>query len=485
MNSGMKLSLAALKTGMDEKTARKYLRSGKLPSEGVPNRDWRTRSDPFDDVWAWAQEFLDEAPGLEAKTLFDALQRQYPGRFPDGQLRTFQRRVKNWRATEGPPREVYFAQKHEPGELSASDFTHMSSLGITIAGQPLDHLIYHFVLTYSNWETGTICFSESFESLAQGLQNALWELGGVPQRNRTDRLSAAVHQVPDKALFTQRYKGLLDHYGIEGERTNPASGNENGDVEKSHHLLKRSLEQAFLLRGHRDFTDRAQYEAFIRATFAHRNAGRRKRFEEERSLLRPLPNSRLETRRELTVRVGPGSTIRVLNNVYSVHSRLIREQVTVRVGAEDLEIWYGQRKIDQLPRLRGQKRHRVDYRHVIDWLVRKPGAFASYIYQGDLFPTSRFRMAYDHLVEHRPTTASRSYLLILELAAKESELRVDDALRQLIHDGGPIHVESVRERMTESSPALRKDVAIDAVDLDQYDQLLTGMNEEVVCLAQS
>jgi hypothetical protein len=102
------------------------------------------------------EEQLTLNPGLEAKTVFDWLQREYPGRFADGQLRTLQRHIKRWRALHGPAREVFFAQVHEPGRLCASDFTHATGLGITIGGQPFPHLIYHFVLTYSNWEAGTV-----------------------------------------------------------------------------------------------------------------------------------------------------------------------------------------------------------------------------------------------------------------------------------------------------------------------------------------
>lgn len=176
------LTNAAAKAGMDRKTARKWRDSGKLPSQVKKERAGRTRKDPFADVWEEIRKKLDLNQGLEAKTLFLDLQRRYPGKFSDGQLRTLQRRIKIWRATEGPPREIFFPQIHKPGILCQSDFTHMTDLGITIAGELFDHLIYHFVLTYSNWETGTICFSECFEALSEGLQNALWELGGVPDR---------------------------------------------------------------------------------------------------------------------------------------------------------------------------------------------------------------------------------------------------------------------------------------------------------------
>ena len=219
-----KLAVAAAQAGMSETTARKHLRSGLLPSESrLRGRTWRTRTDAFREVWGEVAELLAVNPGLQGVTIFAHLQRRYPGRFQDGQVRTLQRRIKVWRATEGPAREVFFAQKHEPGELCQSDFTHMSGLGVTIAGRRFDHLLYHFVLTYSNWETGTICFSESFESLSEGFQNALWELSGVPQAHRTDRLTTAVEKVGSREEFTCRYRALLGHYGL-GRAHDPGWG---------------------------------------------------------------------------------------------------------------------------------------------------------------------------------------------------------------------------------------------------------------------
>ena len=184
--------LAAAKAGMDAKTARKYLRDGQLPSERRMDRTWRTRADPFAEVWEEVRQLVDANPGLEAKTVLEWLQRGHPGRFGEGQVRTLQRRLKHWRATEGPGREVFFAQKHVPGRLGQSDFTHMSELEITIGGQSFPHLLYHFVLTHSNWEAASICYSESFESLSDGLQNALWELGTIPGSSNC-RLSREQH----------------------------------------------------------------------------------------------------------------------------------------------------------------------------------------------------------------------------------------------------------------------------------------------------
>ena len=265
---GLPKELAALKAGLSPKTARNYRRLGRLPSEVKRmDRDWRTRSDPFTEVWPQLAALLQVNPGLEAKTLFADLQRRFPGRFPDSQLRTLQRRVKTWRALYGAAKEVFFPQVHYPGRLGASDFTYCTDLRVTIQGLPFEHLIYHFVLTYSNWETGTICLAESYESLSEGLQNALWELGGVPQWHRTDRLTAAVPPGTTGAAFSQRYQALLQHYGLQGQAIQAGQANENGDAEQSHHQLKRALEQALLLRGSRDFASRADYEIFLRRRF--------------------------------------------------------------------------------------------------------------------------------------------------------------------------------------------------------------------------
>jgi len=469
------LWVSADKVGMDRGTARKYRDAGRLPSELRAEHDWRTREDSFEQVWPWVAEQLALNPGLEAKTLLEALQRMHPGRFADGQLRTLQRRVKRWRCVEGPGKEVYFAQVHHPGRLCASDFTHMTKLGVTIGGRTFEHLIYHFVLTYSNWETFTLCYGESFESLSGGLQNALWELGGVPQRHRTDRLGAAVANGSDMKQFTSRYQGLLGHYGLRAEKTNPQSGHENGDIEQRHHRFKRAVDQALMLRGGRDFADVAAYQAFLRALVDQLNRGRRKRFAEEQAVLRGLPVARLEAVKRLSVRVDCGSLIHVDRNAYSVNSRLIGQQVEVRLYVAHLEVWYGQKKVEQLPRLRGRNQHRVNYRHVIDWLVRKPGAFTDYRYQAEMFPSSLFRVAYDRLKRQCEGSASKQYLKLLELAARESESLVEGAIGRLCELEQAMSFEAV-EALVQSGQKLSVPtaVSVDAVDLSAYDGLLDG-----------
>ena len=406
-NSEKSIADAAMKSRMCENTARKYVQARKLPSEMCSPHTWRTREDSFADDWSEIKSFLKSISGLEAKTIFTYLQRKTPGKYQDGQLRTLQRRVKQWRALEGPAKEVFFDQRHEPGTLGQSDFTHMTDLGITINGELFKHMVYHFVLTYSNWETGTICFSESFESLSEGLQNALWELGGVPVMHQTDRLTAAVQNMDNPATLTQDYQALVDHYRMDFRYSQAASPNENGDVEQRHYRFKNAVNQVLLLRGSRDFDSREEYETFLRKLFSELNTGRQKRFQKELKTLRALPERRLDSCKDLDARVRRGSTINIQNNVYSVHSRLIGEKVKIKLYAEHLEVWYAQRKIEVIARLHGRGKHRINYRHIIDWLVRKPGAFENYKYSDDLYPSTRFRMAYDWLRENRPDTGSQ------------------------------------------------------------------------------
>jgi hypothetical protein len=472
MNTEQKQEISAAKAGMDAKTARKYRRLGRVPSELEVGPRWRTRPDPFVEVWEEIRELLEVNAGLESKTVFEYLQRSYPGSFQDGQLRTLQRKVKNWRATDGPSREVFFSQQHRPGRLGASDFTHMEELEVTIQGQSFPHLIYHFVLTYSNWEAGTVCFTESFESLSEGMQNALWELGKVPQRHRTDRLSTAVNNTARPAEFTDRYEGLLRYYGLAGEKIQAGRGNENGDVEQRHHRFKRAVEQELLLRGSRDFVSAEEYGRFLQTLFVRLNAGRRQRLAEEMAVMRELPERRMESAKRERVKVDSGSLIYVDRNVYSVPSRLIGEQVEVRLTMDRVEVWYGQKKVAEMPRLRGRRKHRVDYRHIIDWLVRKPGAFENYRYRDELFPTSRFRMAFDVLEERHGSRGSKEYLRILELAARESEARVDEALQTLLDlADGEMSAQRIKAMLAVEHRASLREVEVAAIDLRLFDQL--------------
>jgi hypothetical protein len=348
----------------------------------------------------------------------------------------------------------------------------MNELGITIQGQSFPHLIYHLVLTYSNWESATVCYSESFESLCEGFQNAVWELGKVPQRHRTDRLSTAVNNMTTPAEFSERYAALLRYYGVEGEKIQAGQGHENGDVEQRHHRFKRALAQELMLRGSKDFDSVEDYQELVKGLLTRLNGGRKTRLAEEIAVMKELPERRLESCKRERVKVDSGSLIYADRNVYSVPSRLIGEQVEARLYMERVEIWYGQKKMEEMPRLRGRSRHRVDYRHIIDWLVRKPGALENYRYREELFPTSRFRMAFDELKEKLGPGGHKEYLTILELAAKESEAKVDEALRGLLEKGaGWVSAEAVRQALRKEGTGSTREVEVVSVDLRMFDEL--------------
>ncbi len=301
---------AAVRAGMTPKTLGKYERAGKLPSQLRQPREYRTRPDPFAQDWPWIQSQLEADPALQGKTLFELLCERHPGKYSPGQLRTLQKRIALWRAQHGPDKEVMFAQVHQPGLMAQSDFTSMHDLKITIGGAPFPHMLFHLVLTYSNVEAVHVCLSESFESLAEGLERCLWRLGGVPQRHRTDHLSAAVKHLSaeQREEWTERYWALMKHYGMEPTTNNAGQAHENGDVEQSHHRLKSAVDQALRVRGSRDFEDRRGYDRFLDVLVGRRNQTRQARFAQEQQHLKPLPVVPLLPSRELRVRVSRFST---------------------------------------------------------------------------------------------------------------------------------------------------------------------------------
>jgi hypothetical protein len=353
----------------------------------------------------------------------------------------------------------------------------MNDLRITIDGEGFDHLVYHFVLPYSRWETGMVCFSESFETLIAGFQRAVVELGRVPRKHRTDNLSAATHNLQDGGrAFNERYLGAMAHYGVEADRNTPGRAHENGSVEQAHHRFKRAVEQSLLVRGTREFTDRASYEAFLLEIFAGRNK-RRTALGEDLREMKELPPMRIEDFRRERVKVTRFSTIRAAENTYSVSSRLIGEQVDLRLHSETIEVWHGQRLMATMDRQRGRGNVAIDYRHVIWSLVRKPGAFARYQYREALFPTLTFRKAYDTLVERLGSGADIEYVRILHLAASTSQTAVEAALGELLargelHDYAQVRTAAVPEPIEVPS------CSIEPPDLSAYDAIMAVGGEQ-------
>jgi hypothetical protein len=288
------LGVAAMKSNMDRKTARKYRDAGRLPSEMKRERTWRTRRDPFERVWPQVAALLTEAPELEAKTIFDHLCRENPGEFEEGQLRTLQRRVRRWRAEEGPPKEVFFPQCHRPGEAAQTDFTWASELGVTIGGELFEHMLCHFVLPYSNWSWATVCHSESLLALRSGVQAALFRLGRVPLYHQTDNSTAATHSLRSgKRQFNEEYAALMRHLGMTPRTIGVGQKEQNGDVESANGALKRRLKQHLLLRGSCDFESVEAYTCWLHGVLAQANGLRQRRLREELSAMRPLSVKRL------------------------------------------------------------------------------------------------------------------------------------------------------------------------------------------------
>ncbi|EFH84457.1 IS21 family transposase [Ktedonobacter racemifer] len=470
-HKGTTQQVAAARAGMSERTARRYERAGKLPSQLKRPRIWRTRENPFEEDWLWVVEQLQRDPALQGATLFALLCARHPSKYRPTQVRTLQRHIATWKATQGPDKEVYFEQVHTPGEGAQSDFTHMEEFNVTIAGEAFPHLLYHCVLTYSNVEAISICFAETFEALAEGLERALWQFGGVPAQHRTDHLSAAVRRL-DKAGredWTQRYEALMQHYAMTPTTNNAGVAHENGDVEQSHYRFQQALDQALRVRGSRDFPDRASYERFLQDLARYRNQTRAGRYAQEQQALRPLPAQPLAPCREVRVSVSRFSTIVVQGNMYSVPSRLIGATLLIRVRAEHLEGYLGSKHVVTLPRLHGRAQHVINYRHIIWSLVRKPGAFAAYRYRDDLYPTLAFRRAYDRLRSDLPARADREYVRVLHLAATLSEAEVETALLLLEEAKTVPTAEAVRDLVR---PIEVRQVTTVPVNLQPYDQLL-------------
>jgi len=474
MEDGKTQIAAGAAAGVSDKTARKW-KQGPMPSATKRPRHWRTRPDPL--IGIWDKEVVpllsaDTAGELQAVSVLDHLIGRHPDTVGPGLLRTLQRRMREWRALHGPEREVFFEQQHVPGREGAFDFTDCAELDVTIAGQAFAHLLFTFVLTYSGWTWVTIAFSETFEALAAGLQGALWALGGAPEVARSDNLSAATHELPESKGrdLTKRYRGVLGHYDMGSTRIEAGEPHQNA-AEKSNDLVKNAILQALLIRGSRDFTDREQYAAFVDDVVERaRNRGIEDKLAEERAHLKALPAAPVPSYTVYRPRVRKWSTIIAGKRIYSVPSRLIGHEVEARVHADVVEVLFRGKLVETMPRIRGEKDHRIDYRHVIWSLARKPGAFARYRFREELFPTVTFRRAYDALRSFGER-ADVEYVRILHLAASTSESTVETALAAKLSAGVRFDYAAIKAIAKPDTPAIPT-LTIGAPDLHQYDRLL-------------
>lgn len=400
--------VAAAMASISRATAYRIEKEARLPSQIRPPRD-RRRLDPLEHIFeAEVVPLLKAAPGIRAVAVYDEMLRRHP-ELSTGIRRTLERRIRSWRAVHGEAQEVIFRQTHEPGRLGLSDFTDMGSLGVTIAGQPLDHLLYHFRLVWSGFEHAHVILGgESFVALAEGLQNALWSLSGSSLYHRSDSLSAAFRNLDADAKvdLTHRYEALCAHCRMTPTRNNKGVAHENGSIESSHGHLKNAIRDALLMRGTRDFGDLVSYRAFIDEIISRRNAAHGKRIDAERTHLQALPDRRTTDFEEVIVTVSSTGGFALRKVFYTVPSRLIGHRLRVRLFDERLDVFIGGTHLLTLPRGRahanGKHDQVVNYHHVIRSLRKKPMALLGLVYRDKLFPRAEYRRAFDVLIEQFP-----------------------------------------------------------------------------------
>lgn len=472
-------TVAAAKAAISTATAYRIERDPRLPSQKKMPRS-RRRPDPLSPIFETEiVPLLEAAPGIRPVAVFQEMMRRHP-ELGDGIRRTLERRIRSWRAIHGEEQEVIFRQIHQPGQLGLSDFTVMNGAGVTIAGAPLDHRLYHFRLACSGFEHAHVVLGgESFVALAQGLQNALWSLGGVPREHRSDSLSAAFRNLDRNARqdLTDRYEALCAHYGMVPTRNNRGIAHENGAIEGPHGHLKRAIGDALLMRGSGDFGDLDSYRRFIDEIVGRLNARNAKRIDAERAELQQLPARRSSDFEEVTVRVTSSGGFTLRKVFYTVPSRLIGHRLRVRLHDDRLEVFIGATPLMTLPRGRasasGKHDHVIDYRHVIHSLRRKPMALLNLVYRDQLFPRTPYRLTFDVLLDSLPKRqACRLMVDLLSMAHErgcESELA--DELGVCLEAGRLPDMAQLRKRFA-PDPARLPDVVVRLGSLDAYEALI-------------
>jgi hypothetical protein len=475
------IAVAAAKSSISSATAYRIDSGNRLPSQKKLPRE-RRRPDPLVDIFdAEVVPILQSSPGIRSVALYDEMLRRHP-ELGMGIRRTLERRISAWRAMHGQDQDVIFRQIHEPGKLGQSDFTDMASIGIRVAGVPLDHLLYHFRLVWSGLEHAHVILGgESFVALAEGLQNALWSVGGTPLNHRTDSLSAAFRNLDKDAKqdLTQRYEQLCAHYLMTPTRNNKGIAHENGSIESSHGHLKSAVKDALLMRGSNDFEDLDAYRSFIDEIVSRRNALKGKRTDVERAHLQRLPQRRTTDFEEIVLRVSRTGGFTLRKVFYTVPSRLIGHMLRIRLFDDRLDLFVGGTPLMTLTRGRAQPSGKhsqiVDYRHVIHSLRRKPMALMGLVYRDQLFPRQAYRQTFELLIECMPE--KQACKLVVELLAlahdRGCEAELADQL-QLGLDAGSLPNIKHLSAMFAPDPAAIPGVVVRLAPLSSYEVLLAS-----------
>lgn len=473
------LPAAAAQAGISVASAYRIEHDPRLPSEKKIPRA-RRRADPLAEIFdAEVVPLLQSAPGIRPVAIFDELRRRHT-EFAPGVRRTLERRIRAWRAVNGEEREVIFRQVHEAGRMGQSDFTEMSELGVTVAGVALDHRLYHFRLVCSGFEHAHVILGgESYVALAEGLQNALWVLGGAPREHRSDSLSAAFRNLDADARedLTRRYDGLCAHYLMEPTRNNRGVAHENGSIESSHGHLKSAVQDALLLRGVAEFTDLVAYRRFIDEIVSRKNARNGKRIDAERALLQSLPRERTCDWEETFVYVTSSGGFTLRKVFYTVPSRLIGHRLRVRLYDDRLDLLLGATMLMTLERGRGgangKHGHVVDYHHVIHALRRKPMALLSLVYRDQLFPREAYRLMFEFLREELAERAAcKMMVCLLSLAHDRScEAQLATVLADDLDHRRMPDINALLARFA-PDPARLPQVTVHLASLNSYDVLV-------------
>jgi hypothetical protein len=479
-------AISAAKAGISKASGYRVERDHRPPSLQTAVRG-RRRPDPLADFFdAEVVPMLKAAPELRAVAIFEEMRRRHPD-LPDGARRTLERRIRAWRALHGADREIVFRQVHEPGRMGLSDFTDMADLGVAVAGQPLNHRLYHFRLAYSGFEHAHVVLGgESYVALAEGLQNALWALGGAPLEHRSDSLSAAFRNLDDDARedLTRRYDALCTHYGMRPTRNNRGVAHENGAIESSHGHLKSAVRDALLMRGGVNFGDLAGYRRFIDEIVSRKNAHHAKRIAVERPALQPLPGQRTCDYEETVVTVTSSGGFTLKKVFYTVPSRLIGHRLRVRLHDDRLDVFIGGTPLMTLVRghapASGKHAHVVDYHHVIHALRRKPMALLNLVYRDQLFPRTAYRLTFDRLIEKLPEkSACRLMVELLALAHERNcEAELATLLEADLAAGQLPDIAALRARFA-ADPAALPEVTVRLGPLTDYEALTSdGVDQE-------
>nr|WP_066343527.1 IS21 family transposase [Azohydromonas lata] len=473
------LPTAAARAGISVATAYRIEKDPRLPSQKQAPRE-RRRPDPLAEIFdSEVAPLLKAAPGVRPIAVLEEMMRRHP-ELTRSVRRTLERRIRTWRAQHGQEHDVIFRQVHEPGRMGLSDFTEMDSLGVTVGGVPLDHRLYHFRLACSGFEHAHVILGgESYVALAEGLQNALWALGGVPREHRSDSLSAAFRNLDSKARedLTSRYGALCAHYGMQPSRNNRGVAHENGAIESSHGHLKSAIRDALLLRGSADFADLMAYRGFIDEIVSRHNARNGKRIEAERAVLQPLPATRTCDYEETLVYVTSACGFTLRKVFYTVPSRLIGHRLRVRLYDDRLEVFLGGTALMTLARGRtggnGRHGHVVDYRHVIHALRRKPMALLNLVYREQLFPREAYRLTFERLCEQLPPRAAcKTIVELLSMAHERAcEAQLGQLLQQYLTEHRLPNLNELRAHFA-PDPARLPEVCVQLASLSDYEALV-------------